>query len=242
MLFVFSDLHILSNKDPFYFKFLEVLKTRLSENDVVVFLGDIFDFFVGSKKIFLERYSEFFEIINFHIKRNIAFHYIEGNHDFLLSNNKMQIYPQNFSLNLENKKFYFEHGDLVDSSDWRYFLIRNALRTPFAKGLIRLSPDTWIDFIGKTCSRHSREQKIFKFEDMPKHKQEMVRKKYRNFAVDKIQKGFDFVILGHCHDLDEMVFRVGECAGQYINMGYPKVHKTYLTWSVGDLLVKRAAF
>ena len=53
-------------------------------------------------------------------------------------------------------------------------------------------------------------------------------------------KYLDFVqgiatnILGHCHDLDSMKFKVGERQGVYMNIGFPKSHGSIVTWSDED--------
>jgi hypothetical protein len=54
-----------------------------------------------------------------------------------------------------------------------------------------------------------------------------------------VAEGYDYVVMGHCHDLDEMSFKVGERVGQYVNVGYPPVHGSYLSWSPGDEKIMR---
>jgi hypothetical protein len=45
--------------------------------------------------------------------------------------------------------------------------------------------------------------------------------------------------MGHCHDLDEMQFNIGGRPGQYINIGYPRAHGSYVSWNVGDPVIAR---
>jgi hypothetical protein len=46
---------------------------------------------------------------------------------------------------------------------------------------------------------------------------------YRAHAETKRSQGFDFVVMGHCHDLDDW-------GGFYWNMGYPPVHRQYIVF------------
>jgi hypothetical protein len=66
-----------------------------------------------------------------------------------------------------------------------------------------------------------------------------IRKVYRNYAAERLLQGYDFVVLGHCHDLDEMCFSIGDREGQYINVGYPRIHDTYLIWEPGEPKIRR---
>jgi hypothetical protein len=49
-----------------------------------------------------------------------------------------------------------------------------------------------------------------------------------------ICQGHDVVILGHCHDLDEFSFRVDGRSGYYLNVGYPRLHGSFLEWTSGE--------
>ena len=56
-----------------------------------------------------------------------------------------------------------------------------------------------------------------------------------------MKSGFDFVVMGHCHDRDEMTFRLGARSGHYMNIGYPRVHGCYVEWRPGDEQLRRVA-
>jgi hypothetical protein len=68
---------------------------------------------------------------------------------------------------------------------------------------------------------------------------ERLRKIYRSYAAERLAEGYDYVVMGHCHDLDEMSFQIGGRAGQYVNVGFPRVHGSYLSWSPGDEKIMR---
>jgi hypothetical protein len=45
--------------------------------------------------------------------------------------------------------------------------------------------------------------------------------------------------MGHCHDLDEKTFKIGSRIGQYVNVGYPRVHGSLLSWKEGEEKIGR---
>mgnify|MGYP001581601727 CR=1 FL=1 len=244
-LLVLSDLHISGDQDPLYASLLRVLNENATRGDTVILAGDIFDLFVGNKKLFRERYSEFFASITRLVHQGVDLRYIEGNHDFLLGDalaaSGAQWNSMEFSLEMAGKKIYVAHGDLVDKSDWGYLLLRSFYRSLPFRAFVRLMPGPFIDRLGKTLSQLSRGRKPLLSQELPIEKRERLRRIYRSFAADQISRGFDFVVLGHCHDLDEMSFLVDGRRGHYANMGYPRAHGSYLIWSPGDAKIERTA-
>lgn len=243
-LFILSDLHIFDEGDPLYLALLQFLKQRPVLGDVVVFAGDVFDLLVGSKPIFQKKYRLFFHALSEAERRGVKIHYIEGNHDFLLERAfdlipSLQVHPQEVSLELGGRKFLIIHGDTVDRSDYGYRAIRAFFRSPVMKGLVTVMPGEWLEKIGQASSRYSRSQKPGLFSELPLERRERLRCVYRSFAAQKIVNGYDFVAMGHCHDLDEMSFTFGDTEGQYINVGFPRVHRSILSWTLGDQKIHR---
>lgn len=234
--YIISDLHIYSAEDPIYRALLSLIEEKPKQGDDLILAGDIFDLFIGGKKIFKERYQLFFDELEKAIHRGVEVHYIEGNHDFLLKDafysfQKVKIHEESVTLNRSGKRFLVAHGDLANHQDYRYRITRWFFRSLFCKFLFMVIPGHWIDCIGKFLSQKSRDHHPVLFTDLPVDEQNSIRKIYRNFAAEKIVEGFDFVVMGHCHDLDEKNFQVAGRSGQYINVGFPRVHGTYLVWS-----------
>lgn len=244
-LLVLSDLHIQDANDPLYSSLLHVLGSEAQPQDTVVLAGDVFDLFVGGKEVFLRRYSAFFEMLKALVRRGVQVHYIEGNHDFLLKRvfkeAGVPLHEASVELKLEDRSIYVAHGDLVDRSDWLYLFSRAFYRSWFFRLFVRLAPGRFIDWLGKTLSRQSRNRKPLLPAELPIERRERLRKVYRSFAAERIAEGFDFVVLGHCHDLDEMEFQVAGRRGHYANMGYPRAHGSYLVWQPGDPKIMRTA-
>ncbi len=246
-LFVVSDLHILGVDDPLYIPLVSLLKEKAQAGDTVVLAGDLFDLFVGNKRVFRERYASFLEAVRGAGERGVRIHYIEGNHDFLIRPvftgvQGLTIHSHDVSVEIGGRRFYFGHGDTVDRSDYPYRVLRFFFRSPLMKALVYALPGKWIDRIGKSSSSYSRQKKPLLPKDLPIARMERLRCAYRSFAAEKLAHGYDFVVLGHSHDLDEMTFQVGGKAGQYINVGYPRAHGSILIWTPEDEKISREPF
>ena len=243
-LFIVSDLHIWGPKDPIYRSLLNLIQHRTVRGDTLVLAGDLFDLFIGDKKIYRERYTEFFRDLTAAGQRGVSTHYIEGNHDFLMQKAFRQIpgfklHPLDFKLEVQGKKFYFAHGDTVDRGDYGYRLLRIFFRSWIMKFLVTIVPGAWLDHIGRISSRRSRAEKPVIPLDLPLEKREYLRTTFRSYAAERLAEGNDFVVMGHCHDLDEMSFKIGGRPGQYVNVGYPRVHGSFLSWAPGEEKIQR---
>lgn len=243
-LFAVSDLHIEGPDDPLYRDLLSLLNERTASGDTVVLAGDLFDLYVGNKEVFTSRYIEFFYALQSFAQRGVTCHYIEGNHDFLLkkvfkSFSSVYLHPHDVSVMIQGKRFYFAHGDTVVRSDYGYRFLRAFFRSPIMKFLVFLVPGSWLAKFGEWSSAMSRKRNS---RQAPKHslqKREFLRTAYRSHAAEILARGYDFVVMGHCHDLDEMVFKIGTRQGQYVNIGYPRIHGSFLSWSPGDQRIQR---
>jgi UDP-2,3-diacylglucosamine hydrolase len=243
-LFVISDLHICGPDDPLYFSLLSLIRDRAKAGDTVVLAGDLFDLFVGNKAVFKERYSGFLKVLSDAGQQGVDFHYIEGNHDFLIDRvfrgiPRFTVHSHDVSLEIQGKRFYFAHGDTADRRDYPYLLLRSFFRSPMMKLLVFLAPGDWLDRFGKFSSHRSRQAKALLPIDLPIHRMERLRKIYRSYAAERLAQGYDYVVMGHCHDLDEMFFNIGGRPGQYVNVGYPRAHGSFLSWSPGEERIQR---
>jgi UDP-2,3-diacylglucosamine hydrolase len=239
-LIVLSDLHIKTSEDLAHRALLNLMEKELRQGDVFVLAGDIFDLFVGDKKLFRNHYRSFFDRLSELGDRRIETHYIEGNHDFQLEKvidriPGVSLHSHSVRLHLKGKRFFIAHGDTVDKEDYGYRLLRSAFRSLPFKTVVSLMPGQLIHSIGSRASEKSRV-------NPKKVDLQSLRKIYRNYAAEKLKEGYDFVVLGHCHDLDEMKFKLGERQGQYINVGFPPSHGTFLMWTPDEGEVMRKPF
>ena len=160
------------------------------------------------------------------MKNGVRVFYIEGNHDFNLS----RLFPAEVRFEDEaviltdetsGKTIYIAHGDLVDPSDTDYLRLRGFLRSKVLRALTHLVPGPWIERIGLRFSRPGEQKSADLPENWPVGQRDALRTIYRSFAEKQKRLGFDYIVLGHCHDLDEMT-------PFYFNMGFPPVHRQFL--------------
>lgn len=240
MLHILSDLHLWGDEelspDPLAHAVERYLKEQVSSGDWVILAGDIFDVFVGPQPLYERRYRRTLQAIRDLGLRGISVHYIEGNHDFRMSSvfkddAHVRLYSDEIVLDWEGEKFYIAHGDLVDDGDYGYLALRAFLRSAPIDYLAGALPGKIVDWLGSRSNSYSRGAKPLLPEHLPETKLLELRSKYRSFAEQKLMQGFDTVILGHCHDLDDQTFKVGTRVRRYFNMGYPRVHGYILRWS-----------
>lgn len=238
-----SDLHIEGPDDPLYAALLRLIRERAQPGDTLVLGGDVFDLLLGNKAIFTDRYRDFLAAIRDACARGVRVHYIEGNHDFQLGGffpSQVRVHRAWFEERIGDRRFYFAHGDLVDAKDYGYRALRLFLRSPIIKSLIVALPGKLVDRIGTGSSERSRANRP----TLPARREgqlEKLRCVFRSFAAERIAEGYDFVVMGHCHDLDEMSFIVDGRGGHYINIGYPRAHGSYVSWVPGDDRPRREA-
>ncbi len=242
---VVSDLHISSEQDPVYESLLKLLREKVSRGDTLVLAGDLFDLFVGNKGVFLRRYERFFEELAQAAARGVRLHYIEGNHDFLIRRAfknipEIEVHGHHVALELQGRRFYVAHGDTVDRADYGYRALRVFFRSPVMKAVVAVAPGSWVDTLGRSSSHHSRHRKPLLTTELPIERAEYLRKVFRSYAAERLSEGYDFVVLGHCHDLDQMRFKIGGRCGQYMNVGFPRIHKSYVRWLPGEEEIHRA--
>ena len=230
-LIVVSDLHLWGSVDPLYRALLTFIDQRLTPGDKFFIVGDLFDLYVGNKVVFYERYHELIEKIQGLGEKNIEVFYVEGNHDFHLESlfedyPHVKIYSDSFHYEWNEKKFHFCHGDKINWRDFGYLFLRFMTRNLVSQCVLDAMPGNVIDKIGRGMANASRGYHTTANNE--------VVQLFRNYACEQISNGYDFVIMGHSHYFDEMRFRVENHEGQYINVGYPRVHKKFFQLSRTD--------
>ena len=86
-------------------------------------------------------------------------------------------------------------------------------------------------------SSYSRDQKPLLPQDLSERRLHSLRQVYRDYAYERAEEGFNAIVLGHCHDQDGLSFKSGHRKVEYLNVGFPRVHGTYVEWdsSTGEL-------
>lgn len=228
---VISDLHLWGPEDPLYRALLKFIDEKITRDDKLFIIGDLFDLFVGNKKIFRERYFELLSKLQDLRLKNVEIFYIEGNHDFQLEGvfedySHIKLYADSLHYEWNGRKLHICHGDKINWKDFGYQFFRVLTHNLLAQCVIEAAPGALVDRVGSSMSKASRGQHFVASDD--------VVQLFRNYACEQITNGYDFVIMGHSHFLDDMKFRVAGHEGQYINSGYPRKHRMYFELKSGE--------
>lgn len=198
--FFISDIHIgagtkIEEKEKFdrltsFFNYINQPGNQL------YIVGDLFDFWFEYKHVVCNQYFQTLFRIHQLIENNVKVHFLPGNHDswtrnFFSEQVKIIMHPEILTSEIQSKKVFIFHGDGISNKDTGYRMLKRIFRNPINISLYRLlHPDLGIP-IAKLMAMGSRKHTSGKkFNDQ---------KDYINFAVEKFNLGFDYVIVGHSH-------------------------------------------
>lgn len=174
----------------------------------MVFLGDLFDLWLGSFPYFINKYQ--FLIDQFRKLKNsgVEIYYFQGNHDLYLEKfwqeeMGFKVFRDFQVLQIGPFKVRVEHGDLIDPDDHGYHLLRSFLHSKLIEKIILNLPEKIVRKLGESASQTSRKYTT----QTKKISTERALEKIHAYAMKKNQEEkFDFIITGHIHVEDEYVF------------------------------------
>lgn len=241
---VISDIHISGNTDPFYRALLSMIELEVAPGDRLVLAGDIFDFLVGKQPKLNEQYREFFELIRRKGSGGAEVTFIEGNHDFHLDTTfaglpHFHLEKNEVEIATGSHRIYIAHGDLVDRKDYGYRALRLFFRSAFIRFTAFALPERAVEWIGTHSSKTSQNFNYGSRSEKGIERLEKTRQIYREFSERKFRDGFDAIVLGHCHDDHGFDFVDGQRKGRYLNVGFPKTHRSYIVFSDESGLERR---
>ena len=192
--YLIADAHLdeSGNTDDF-FRMLERLDT-LPCNCAIVFLGDIFDLWFAVQGYETELHQRFLDWCRrARSKRSIYF--IEGNHEFYILRHHPAEFSRVHASHIVCNGLKFIHGDLINTSDYLYFLLRGFIRNPFMMALIRLARplrgDRLIRAINLFLKKNNRNYK---------HKCHFPEEKVSCYLKKQAQSGYNRIFAGHFHE------------------------------------------
>lgn len=208
-----SDAHLIKSSDERYSKlmgFFDEIKAgniQSSEdfdgfhakkdliNDLYI-AGDFFDFWFCRKENINPDFKPMIEKLIELQKSGIRVHLCEGNHDFFMKEYfhdvlGMEVYEEFTDAKLDNLNALVAHGDTTDSGDSGYMLLRKILRSRGFYYFQRFLPASVRWSIARFFSTASKE--------LNEEDGESLLKTMSTFAQTRFEKGYDAVILGHCH-------------------------------------------
>jgi len=234
-----SDAHIRDHTDPNLPPLLDFLEAQRGKIDRLFLVGDIFDTWFGFPRAVFDEYVSLLGALDAVKRSGAKIVYVTGNHDFEMGGYfkkilDADIHDTEMTLEADGLRAFIAHGDMVDSHDRTYRILRAILRCPVTRWMGRRLPPSWVWRIGQalhvTChGDHS-------------GKDNGLAKMFEEYAAAKCKAGHDVVILGHLHQPTFCNIGEPDEKGLYVNLGNWIRDRTFLRWDDGKLALKQWAF
>jgi len=231
-----SDAHLNGNACDGYRYLMRFLDSLKGGADELFIVGDFFDFWFSDKN---SVYPGFYDIVEklLEIKKsgtNISF--FEGNHDFFLGDYfakyGIKVFPGGATIDLDGKKMFVSHGDTVDDSNLAYLLLRGVLRSRLFYAIQKEMPSPILWFVSRIMSRISRSR------NGGERSSNGLAVRMSTFAMEKFEKGFDAVILGHFHSPRFEQHVAHNEVKTFAILGDWISHYSYLLYDGGEFVMK----
>ncbi len=236
-LFFISDVHLMlhphENENIKQAKLFQFLDYVIESKGTLFIVGDLFDFWFEYKHVIPKVYFPFLTKLQAVRDNGVDIHYILGNHDywvreFITDTIMTKTYFDDAILELNDKHFLITHGDGLLSWDHAYRVLKRVIRNPlFIKCFGGLHPSLGYRFANWISKRgqhfvHADEYNKRIVDDL------LV------FAQAQFEKGFDYVITGHYHQVSE----VDKPGGKLIILGDWINYYSYAVFDGQDLYMK----
>lgn len=222
---IFSDVHITRTSVDRTALALRFLTDCCEDADMVVVLGDLFDFYHGYDGYIYPWYLSVTESLKKLVERRKQVYFLEGNHEFLMGDYYERYTGiacrQELALEIEGKQIYIAHGDGFATLS----LARLLKHSFWYRIMDMLGPSlTWaIASLSRPFLSRSR-----------KGYNEGVRNIFRGYARQKFTEGYDVVVLAHSHIPDIFEVRENNSIKQYLNTGDLAQYGSFVTYETGS--------
>lgn len=195
-----ADAHLLDPDDANYGRMLSFLEEQRGRIRTLYLLGDIFEFWTGYRHTVFAPYVPLLEALRRLRESGTDIVYVEGNHDFHMGHYfeevlGCRILPDGGPIDLNGRKVFIGHGDLVNPGDRGYRILRRFLRSPFLRRMKTLIPPDWAWAIARWAGRRSRRGCAVGNERRTPPRDMLMAHAERLFA-----EGYRAVVTGHFHE------------------------------------------
>jgi UDP-2,3-diacylglucosamine hydrolase len=191
-----GDVHI--DRDdaalPDFLGFLDRLGDRASR---IVFLGDLFNVWIGGDGMEQPHQTAVAERLSQLRERGVIVRYLEGNRDYRIGRYYTgtaidDASDQSLVERFGEHRFFATHGDLVNVADRQYRLWRRFSRSGPVWALFRLLPERRRMVLVASLESRMRQTNLA-------YKREFPEDQVRTYAAARFLEGYDIVVLGHFH-------------------------------------------
>ena len=203
-IYFFGDTHFKlqksSQEDKKIEKFSHFLNhiTEKNTGGTLVITGDLFDYYFEYKNRIPQYHKKVFASLSDVKEKGFDIYFWAGNHDYWIGDYLKSCVEDCFlndtTVEANNKKFYITHGDGILSWDKSYRLLRCILRSKLFITLFSLLPEKMALKIAKKIS-HERKDSHY----LDQERINRIHNELETFASEKINEGFDYIIMGHHH-------------------------------------------
>lgn len=177
--------------------------------DLVVILGDLFEFYHGYEGYIYPFYREIVETLR-ELAEGTTVYFVEGNHEFGMGR-FFESYTgvrcaTSLTLNIDEKRVFLTHGDTVPTLG-----LHKLLKSRLVYGVM--------DFLGPDRTWRVAMQFRRFFTRRHRVRNEAVRARYRRYGREKLNEGYDAVIVAHSHMADIERYEVNGAEKTYMNTG-----------------------
>ena len=233
--YFFSDVHLglrskeeEKQKEKRIINFLERISVDARE---IFIVGDLFDCWIEYRKVVPKGYFNLLSTLNKISEGGIPIKFFSGNHDFWLNTYLrdevgLDIVYEPVDLILDGKRFFIAHGDGLGKGDIGYKILKKILRSRVNQFLYSLiHPDLGIK-IAQGSSRTSRSYE----KDLAPGSGD----KIREFGINKLKEGYDYVVMGHYHKPQKIEVNYGSKTGYFVTLGDWIENNSYAVYINGE--------
>lgn len=218
------------------------LLDRMKEDAaMVVFLGDIFDFWFSYHYVVPRGHIRILGRMAELADAGIELHFFAGNHDmwmfdYLQSEMDIIMHNDPVILQFDGRRFLVGHGDGLGHLDKRYDFLRKVFRSRLNQRLFALLPQRLTFGIAIGWSHSSRKSHIKKnprnFEYQGDDREGIVL-----YCKERLQQEpIDFCVFGHRHTpLTREIAANNGNRSLYVNVGDWLIHRNYAVYEEGEL-------
>ena len=207
-----GDAHI-DRDDPALPDFLEFLDGLGERASCVIFLGDLFNIWIGGRGMEQPHQAAVIERLTALRRRGVVVRYLEGNRDYRIGRWYTgtafdDVSDEGLVERYGGHNIFVTHGDLVNVADRQYRTWRRFIRSAPVWAMVRLLPERRRVAMAESLEKRMRQTNLA-------YKQEFPEAQVRSYAATRFSEGHDIVVLGHFHvekdlriDADGVVRRI----------------------------------
>ncbi len=194
-----ADAHLRRPEERNYRALLTFLAEQEGKTDLLVILGDLFEFLIGYPVQEFPHYRPIFDSLLSIKSAGTRVIYCEGNHDFHLGSFftetvGIELHSGPAVVDIDGKRLHICHGDQINRGELPHRLLRALFHGPLVKALIPLVPSRFACIIADRLGRRSVNGRTKK-KRLIDTRAELI----RGYAAERFAEGCDAVVTGHFH-------------------------------------------